>query len=266
MAGPRNATTTGRGRTYKWRDETFDSVTTIIGGGVPKGALPNWAAKSVAEYVCANLPTIQAIVDKGDKAAAIDLMKGSPWRARDEAAANGSDVHAWAEAHVLGHDLPIRDGLDGFAEEFKKFLLEYQPVFEMSEATVYNREHGYAGTLDAIAVIGGRRMLIDYKTGNGVYGEVAMQLAAYRFAEFVGMPDGSEVPMPEVDGCAVLHLRPRSHTLIPVRAEALELRYFLYAREIRQYVNVISREVLGAPLGPEDLAAVLEASIAQVAS
>ena len=77
MSGPRNATTTNRGRTYLWRDETFDSVTTILSGGIPKPALTNWAAKSVAEYVAAAVPlaqnqTIEAaqlVVVKGDIAA-----------------------------------------------------------------------------------------------------------------------------------------------------------------------------------------------------
>lgn len=248
MAGPRNATTTNRGRTYQWRDETFDSVTTILSGGVPKPALTNWAAKSVAEYVAANLAEVNAIAAK-DTAAAIDLMKGSPWRSRDAAALQGTAIHAWAEAHVLGHtpDKALaahQPYLDGFL----RFLDEWQPTYELSEATVYSRRYGYAGTLDAIAVIDGARTLLDYKTGKGVYGEVALQLAAYRFAEFVGMPNGDEVAMPAVDAAAVLHLTPAGYFLIPVAADEVAFRYFLYAQQVRIFGESVSREVLGAPL------------------
>lgn len=248
MAGPRNATTTNRGRTYQWRDETFDSVTTILSGGVPKPALTSWAAKSVAEYVAANLAEVSAIAAK-DTAAAIDLMKGSPWRQRDAAAVQGSAIHAWAEAHVLGKapaappkaQQPYLDG-------FLRFLDDWRPVYEMSEATVYSRRYGYAGTLDAIALLDGARTLIDYKTGKGVYGEVALQLAAYRFAEFVGMPNGDEAPMPSVDAAAVLHLTPEGYFLIPVTADEVAFRFFLYAQQVRIFGESVSREVLGAPL------------------
>lgn len=249
MTGPRNATTTNRGRTYNWRDEQFDSVTTILSGGIPKPALTNWAAKSVAEYVAANLAEVTAIAAK-DTAAAVDLMKGSPWRQRDKAATQGSDIHAWAEAHVLGQEPPEpppaqRPYLDGFL----RFLDDWQPVYEMSEATVYNRTVGYAGTLDFIATLPGLgRVLGDYKTGRGVYGEVSLQLSAYRHAEFVGLPSGDEAPMPEVDGCVVLHLTPDGYSLIPVRAGVEEFRFFRYAQQIRIFGESVSREVLGAPL------------------
>ena len=50
---------------------------------------------------------------------------------------------------------------------------------------VYSRTFGFAGTLDAICTIAGRRGLLDIKTGrSGVYPEVALQLAAYAHADF----------------------------------------------------------------------------------
>lgn len=249
MTGPRNATTTNRGRTYQWRDETFDSVTTILSGGVPKPALTNWAAKSVAEYVAANLAEVNAIAAK-DTAAAIDLMKGSPWRSRDAAALQGTAIHAWAEAHVLGQTpAPAPEAHQPYLDGFLRFLDEWQPEYEASEATVYSRRYGYAGTLDFIATLPGLgRVLGDYKTGKGVYGEVALQLAAYRFAEFVGMPNGDEAPVPEVDGAVVLHLTPAGYFLIPVEADEVAFRFFLYAQQVRIFGESVSREVLGSPL------------------
>lgn len=253
MTGPRNATTTGRGRTYKWRDEEFTSVTTILSGGVPKPALPYWAAKSVAEYVAANLAEVTAIAEH-DSAAAIDLMKGSPWRQRDKAAAQGTDIHAWAEAHVLGKVMPEPpEAHKPYCDGFLRFLDEWRPEYQMSEATVYNRRNGYAGTLDFIATVPGLGLVLgDYKTGKGVYGEVALQLSAYRSAEFIGLPNGDEAPMPAVDACVVLHLTPDGYSLIPVEAGPDEFRSFLYAAEVRRFAVSRSREVLGAPLSVPD--------------
>lgn len=250
---PRNATTTNRGRTYRWRDETFDSVTTILSGGVPKPALTNWAAKSVAEWTAKNFEQVAAVV-KSDQAAAVDLMKGAPWRERDKAALKGTDVHTAAENWVLGVPQPDfpKDIAPSMAQ-FLRFLDDFKPTWEMSEATVYSRAHRYAGTLDGILVIDGQRLLVDIKTGKGVYGEVALQLAAYRYAEFIGLPDGTEEPMPPVDGAAVIHVRPQSYQLIPVIADEAALRYFLYAQQIRHFSSEVSREVLLAPLAPGEL-------------
>lgn len=250
MAGPRNATTTGKGRTYKWRDETFTSVTTILSGGVPKPALTSWAARATAEWAVKNIDQVTGIA-KSDPAAAIDMLRGAPWRDRDAAAVKGTDIHAAVEAHVLGQPVPewSREVAPSM-RQFETFVEQYGPTFEMSEASVYNRAHGYAGTLDAIVVIDGVRYLLDVKTGKGVYGEVALQLAAYRHAEFIGLDTGDEVPMPAVDACAVLHLRPRTFSLIPVEAGEAEFRFFLYAQQVRDFATEHSRLVLGAPLAP----------------
>lgn len=253
MAGPRNATTTNRGRTYKWRDEEFDSVTTIINGGVPKPALTNWAAKTVAEFAFDQLGTWNLM----ERDEAVDWLKRSPYRTSSKAAAQGSDIHAWAEAHVLGQPVPDPPLLQKpYCEGFLRWIEEFEPTFEMTEATVYSRRFRYAGTLDAIATIDGERWLLDYKTGKGVYGEVAMQLAAYRHAEFIGLADGTEVPMPEVDRVGVLHVTPTGCVLIPVRAGEEELRFFRYAQQIRHFAEVVSREVLEAPVVRESREAV----------
>lgn len=250
MSGPANATTTSRGRTYKWWDEEFDSVTTIIGGGMPKPALKAWGEKMVATTAVAKRD-IWLPMDDNE---AIDWLKRSPFRETDKAAVQGTDLHDWAESYVLGNAVPVEDLpliQRPYAHGFLKFLDDFKPEYEMTEATVYSRKWGFAGTLDFLARIPGIGLTLgDYKTGKGVYGEVSAQLAAYRHADFIGMPDGSEVPVPEVDGCAVLHLTPKGYELIPVEAGEVEFRYFLYAQQIRTFCNAHSRTVLGAPMVP----------------
>ena len=248
---PRNATTSRSGsRYYDWRGERYHSVTTIIGGGVPKPALINWAKKFVAEYAYDNFSTLAEMHSNEDRDGAISWLKESPYRSRDKAADLGSVVHASCEAIALGKPIPpwpitAKPRMEGF----KSFLEDNAPDFHNVEASVYNRSERYAGTLDAIATIAGRRYLLDIKPGKGVYGEVALQLAAYRFAEFIGGADGDEVPMPEVDGCAVLHLpEAGGYDLIDVRADIDVFRSFQYVREVFKWQTEKSKSVILGPL------------------
>ncbi|HEX3542615.1 MAG TPA: hypothetical protein VHT75_19460 [Acidimicrobiales bacterium] len=256
MANPRNATTTARGRTYKWRDETFTSVTTIIGGGIPKPALVNWAAKRVAE-IAVGKHNVWTRMDNPMEQ--IDWLKRAPYREKEGAALQGSAIHDWAEKRVLGLPVTVEDmppEQRPYGEAFLQFVGEMHPEWEMAEASVFNREHGYAGTLDAlmrVPAMGDGLGLVDYKTGKGVYGEVALQLSAYRSAEFVGLADGAEVPMPPVEWCAVLHITERGYQLIPVDAGPLAFEYFLHAQAVRDFCDDISRGVLLAPVAvPQD--------------
>ena len=286
MAAPKNARRTSTGRLYDWRapglpmdqePERFWSVTTIIKAGLPSPALTAWGMKAVAEFAVANHRVLSGMLDgvrlsKGPDGTAvvkdpdavqgaIDWLKGAPYRERDRKANVGSALHALAEAHVLGRPTPDPDpSIAGHAASFRAFLDEWRPTFEMTEATVYSRSESYAGTLDAIAVIPGLgRVLLDYKTsGSGVYPEAALQLAMYRHAEFVGLPDGSEAPMPQVDGCVVVWVRADGYDVIPVIADEQVFRSALYVREVMRWAEETSKGVIGQPMPlpkPESVAA-----------
>jgi hypothetical protein len=281
-SGPKNARTVSSKRLYEWRSqkalladepERFWSVTTILKGGIPSPALTYWAAKAVAEYATANHRQIAAMLgsvrlrraadgtlsvvsDPDAVDAAIEWLKGSPWRERDRKADRGTAVHARIEAHILGRPLTPAGELTAFAEAFDDFVADFSPEFEAAEMTVYNRTEKYAGTLDFICTIPKLgRVLGDTKTSTGVYPETAQQLAAYRYAEFIGLPDGSEAPMPQVDGCVVLHLHPdapdrdgRLYSLLPVIADEDVFKAFKYTREQFRWQEELSKGVIGEPL------------------
>jgi hypothetical protein len=278
--GPRNARQTKAGRLYDWRSlqasigaepEHFWSVTTLLGAGVPKPAIVGWGMKSVAEYAVANyrtvgamleavrikrLPGAMALISDPDAIqAAVDWLKGAPWRERDRKAEIGTTVHAAIEAHILDAPWPEpTEETAGHLAQFAKFIADWQPTFELAEATVYNRAAKYAGTLDIIATIPGRgRALLDVKTSeSGVYPEAALQLSAYRYAEFIGLPDGTEMPMPPVDGCGVLWIPggddPDGYELIPVVADDQVFKHFRYVIENARWMEEISKGVIGSPL------------------
>lgn len=280
MSAPRGSRQTSRGRLYEWRaagspldaqPESFWSVTTIIKAGLPSPALTAWGMKAVAEFAAANHRVLsgmlsgvrivkgadgmQVVSDPDAVQGAIDWLKGAPYRERDRKANLGSALHEWAEAYALGrpHATPA-DAIAGHVESFQQFLDLWQPRYELTEATVYSRSESFAGTLDAIAEIPGLgRVLLDYKTSSsGIYPEAALQLAMYRHAEFVGMPDGTEAPMPEVDGCVVVwvHGDGTPADVIPVIADEQVFRSALFVREVMRWAEETSKGVIGQPLRP----------------
>ena len=219
-----------RKRWYDLHDGTkLPSVTTILSTALNKPALPGWAAKVVAEEALANLPQIVRM-SRTDRDGAIKFLKGRPYAQRDAAADAGTKAHALAEAYVLGQPYEVPDAksdLGKTLQQFLRFLDDWKPAFEATEAVVANTTIGYAGSLDAIARIpgmGNRLLVIDYKTSKtGPYPEWALQTAAYARAEHLWLPDGTKVPMPEVEGAAVLRLRPNFYALHPVEVDLDEL-------------------------------------------
>ncbi len=265
LTSPKNATTDSRGRLYSWRQENFWSVTTIISGGLPKPALLPWGIKATAEGVVKQRSILAEMLKACETPEAcavgefcgpcdqtIRWAKSLPYSARDRAADLGTLVHAWMEAHRLGKPMPPAPTLvKPYLASFEKFLADFDPEYLMVEASVYNRAEHYAGTLDAIVRL--RLPLIeepgtyvlDAKSGKNVYPEVGLQLAAYRHAEFVGAPDGSEQPMLPVDGGLCLHLTPTGYRLIEVECGPEIFRAFLYCRETFRFATETSKTVLG---------------------
>lgn len=222
MTTPRQARQkSGNGpRIYAWPPQPpheFEviSVTSAISGGLPKPFLVGWAAKMAAEFAVDNLGAIAALVDAGQKRAAVDMIKGARYRDMNEKADRGTIVHAAVEAYVAGAPLSEKDiavrleearlpkGIAKAAVPMVQgvltFLQDAEPEILWSEATVYSRTHGYAGTADLIARmhVGGSRVpvVIDIKTSKAIYDETALQLCAYARADFVGLDDGTEAPV-----------------------------------------------------------------------
>lgn len=235
----------GRGHSYRLDGDPIDGVTTIIGDGVPKPALTNWAAKEAATFAVDHLDMLAEL----DRDAAVDLVKGAPWRDRDKAARRGSEVHALAERISRGEEVEVPDELIGHVDSYIRFLSEWEPTFEILERPCFNRRHRYGGTFDFIAQIPALgRVLGDTKTSrSGPFGEVALQLAAYRHAEFYLDGSGAEVAVPDVDECVALWVTHEGYELLPVQADESVFRTFLYVQQVAHFQKT-SREVIGSAL------------------
>jgi hypothetical protein len=180
-------------------------VTTLLGKGLPKPAIPYWAAKSVAEYVMDNPEGVDALRVMG-RDPAIAALKGIPWQKRDEAAVRGTDVHALAERIIHGEQVDVPEHLVAHVEGYARFIDAFAVEPIVTEVPIANRAHWYAGKPDAIVNMGGFVWLLDWKTSSGVYGETALQTAAYARAEFYAATPDDETPMPHIDRIGVVHV------------------------------------------------------------
>ena len=171
---------------------------------------------------------VKTHVEKGRK-----FVSNAHKRTRDAAADAGTEAHKAIERHILGEPVgELGELAQASFENFLEFEKQLEPRWEASELTVFNPTAKYAGTLDFIAEIpalGEGLTLGDIKTGKGVYLEVALQLAAYRFAEFATTAHNNEkVDMPKTERAVVLHLRPDSWELVPVQADTEAFQMFLH--------------------------------------
>jgi hypothetical protein len=242
----------GRGRAYRYppTGDLFPSVTNCI-GILDKPALPRWAAKEVAGAAWDRRDTLMTIDERDE---AVDLLKGLPWRKRNKAADVGTIVHSVAEALSMDEpELPaFEPEHEPFVDAFVQFCSDYSPEFSMVEVTIFSEEHRYAGTADFIARFGDLLILGDHKTGSGVYQEVALQLAALRHGETVWEARSGELsPMPAVDGCMAVHLRPRGYAVYPIDADDRAFSAFLGLRKAWEWVK--DNQAVGPKMSPARL-------------
>jgi hypothetical protein len=233
--------TGGRVYIHPLTGETVPSVTTIIGEGIPKPKLVNWAARMAAEYACtywtrlSTVPIQQRVVD----------IKEAHIRYTDEKADIGDQVHSMVECWATGQPYPDPPKeIRGFTNQFINFLIEMQPRFLENECCCWSRKHGYAGSGDFIMRVNGKTLLTDLKTGKSLHPEVGLQTSALLNADFILRTDGTEEPLPHIDGIAALHVRPRSWKLVELKHPDECFRGFLAAQQVMEWERYVSPDVL----------------------
>lgn len=260
-------------RWYVFGDERFIRVSTVLEHADKEG-LRRWSAQLAAGAAIDDLPRLitatrtkacgntwkrcqhdyrQRCSDCPCHACLPCVRKWMENRHYGEAARRadeGTRVHDVIEHWVLnGGDLiSYEPDIAVYVDQFLTWVKDYgltPDSWEMSEATVINRTHGYAGTLDTIlrihadatelaakhvaSVLGlpvsqvrGRSVsnIVDAKTREKeeakLYPEHALQQTPYKRAEVVRLRDGREFPMPQTDAAVILQLRPDGYLFRPV--------------------------------------------------
>lgn len=255
----------GNGHSYFLDGEKVPGVTTILGNGIPKPALVGWAARTVAEYVTDRLTMKDELVDAAELLEALrrfnetsrypekwrvgELNRGTlakilarvQYADRDAAANRGTEVHGLAERLARGEEIVVPEELTGHVDSYRRFLDDFDPTDAVLERVVVNRRWRYMGRLDSIMTIDHPalgRTLLDVKTSrSGPFEEVALQLAGYRYAETMLEEDGTEIPMEQVDACAVVWVRADGYDLIPFKVDDSTFRVFLYAKQVGEWLD-----------------------------
>ena len=238
----------GKGRWYvhPHTGESWPSITNVLDVSVAKQhQLMPWAVKITVEAALAMVPQLLAstfIRECKPKRVADECRKCRPcltkqikraYRdARDKAADLGTRVHKSAENKILGVDEIPDLEVDPFTQQlfrfFDDFGVDLAKDIVAAEATVVNREVGYAGTGDLwlkLRVDGQARKvltLVDFKTSDTkpaltAYTEQGMQLAALANGETLLLDNGDEIPAPgPIKATYVLALRKDDYALIPM--------------------------------------------------
>lgn len=211
--------------------EVVPSVTTIIGRFKDSGGLIYWAFKEG----CA----------QGQEKAKDPTLHFDLYRAK--AAEAGTMAHDLVEAHIKGTDLPTLEGskdtIDKANRSFDAFL-KWQGMTKIdvrhTEVPLVSERHKFGGRIDAVGMIGGELVLLDWKTSNSVYADYTLQLAAYQILWEETYPDH-----PLVGGAHLLRFAKEegdfSHHHFPkLEKEAVA---FLKMRELFDLVKAAEKRV-----------------------
>jgi hypothetical protein len=225
----------GRGHTYLLDGERADGVTWIVGQGIPKPALVGWAARESAGYAIDHWDEL-ATVGAAERLRRIEQAR---FDSSTRGAVRGTDVHQLALRLAHGEQVDVPEPLEGHVDAYLKFVDDWQPQEIVTEVVVGNRRYRYMGTLDTIARLADdQTWLLDWKTtASGIWPESALQLAAYRNAEFHLGASGTEQPMPQVDRAGCVWLRADGYDLIPVNTDPAVFRVFLYAQQVARFTS-----------------------------
>lgn len=177
------------GHSYMIDDEPVAGVTTLLGMGTP-------VEQGLLEYF-----------KRTDKETQEDILTDAQER--------GSNVHHAIERLLLGDEV-ISENLRRKREKlgiaaFVDFFETMQPTDVISEQVIayINGDIKFAGTLDMIATINGKRILIDFKTSTATSRKNELQVEAYKAA----VEQSSDE---KIDCCYVLYVGTSHKGLRPV--------------------------------------------------
>jgi hypothetical protein len=254
------------------------SVTTILSKGYPKAnddALTMWAAGEAAKCAIDYLPALvrasrrasdePVMIGGREYRSAYDFLRFAATRKKEKASDLGGEIHNYIEAYILDKPYPdIEDEeVKPYLEGFQNFLRDWRPDFHATELVVANVDDGWAGTLDAHAMLPPARTpglkLLDWKTGKGdrragkcEWPTSGLQQAAYSRAKIGWTKDGQEVKVPKVTGAYIVHIRPDHHPDVGYGVSPVDIsdgiyQQFLNAKDMAGFIKDHAKKVLSVP-------------------
>ena len=156
------------------------SVTTIL-QVIDKPALQPWAVRTTVNFLRDNIDSLADV----DGMSIFTEAKNAHKVASSEAADIGTQVHTAIENFLNQKNVDIASMGEQARSAYSAFLdwsQENNIKIEQTEVRLHNKDEGYAGTCDAIGTVGDDSVLLDWKTGKGIFPEARLQVAAYAVA------------------------------------------------------------------------------------
>lgn len=235
------------------------SVTSLLRVIAPGIALVKWMDKRLIGAALdsfQNNPNVDHATHDGMEAR---------WAGSDEADL-GTSVHVLteeADRKLLGQIPEIRPVADmkkcmGYLKQWEKLRDSFEMQILGIEVTFVNTKFGYAGTADRIVIvpaISQDPIILDIKSGKGIYPDVALQCSALANCDKILYDDGTLADNPyqlDLKLGAVAHVRPRSGHLSPLNIE----RAWPLFQPLPQLAlwRTGQIDVLGAALEPDPVA------------
>jgi len=166
-----------------------------------KPALVNWAGTMAAEYAIEHREALAHL----EPEAAVAAVKGAWRRSRNKAANFGTAVHEAIEHGVMPDD---DDPRAGYVRGSIRALNDLGIDVESQEIELVSVQHGYAGTADIIGTNLEGGVILDWKSGKGLYPEAAMQLVALMNADHYITAEDEMVPLGKSDIGYAVRLTP----------------------------------------------------------
>lgn len=266
--------------TYTLDGHKIPGVTTII-GTLDKPALVQWAANQAASHAIDSLfrRLNTAAGDTNPDAFRVMMNDLSPTTEYEQirmahrntvkkAALRGTRIHAMGEALAHGEPVEVPEEHRGAVEAYARFLDAWELETIETELSVAHSEYRYGGTFDLVAssprICDGAPVMLDIKTGKGIYREVALQLAAYRYADYaarreetVGPRGGKktewvEKTMPATAAGFAIHVTDDSAVLVPVDAGENTWSTFLHVLTAYRWLDAEKHDpAIFEPVFPE---------------
>ena len=246
-------------RFYDTPEGKFPSVTTIL-SVVGKPALVGWSANVEREMVIIESHKLYRENIGWPELNSIEWTlrmqellgkKRAHTRQLDKAGEIGSQVHKLIEWTLRAELMESVGGSPQVSPEARMAFTAWldwkasvclKPL--VVERKVWSQTHGYAGTLDLLALVNGRETVVDWKTGKAVYPEAHLQNAAYRTAMRemgLGNPEaGMIVRLPKVDtdpGFEVVEAGKMPDGTL--KTERQLLGFFLNAKQLWDYMEAM---------------------------
>jgi len=161
-----------RGGFYWKNNKPYASVTNII-SVLDKPALSYWFGQQVYRAFAKDATLSEK-----------DALK-APYNTSTSAADRGKTIHSIVESYKTIKDkIKVIEKYRPYANAFYTWAKQYNPNFIEREKEVFSNKYEYAGTLDGLLTLGDcpDKLILDVKTGKGIYPEVELQLSAYRQA------------------------------------------------------------------------------------